>query len=52
MDTTRFPFYPAEVYHQFHDDMTEFYGKDYNGLRRKYAEAGKIEDTGCPVRFL
>lgn len=52
MDTELFPFYRGEVYHQFHDDMTESYGKDYNALRRRFVELGKLEDTDCPVRFL
>ncbi|CAN0381709.1 unnamed protein product, partial [Ascophyllum nodosum] len=41
MDTTEFPFYKGELYHQFHNDMTENYGRQYNELRDKYAEDGK-----------
>lgn len=52
MDTASFPFYRGEIYHQFHDDMTEQYGRGYNSLRRKYAEEGKLEETDCPVKFM
>lgn len=52
MDTAKFPFYPGEIYHQFRDDMTEKYGKEYNSLRRKYAEEGKLSETDCPGGFL
>jgi len=41
-DTASFPAVVAEKYHQFHDDMVESYGSDYNAFR-KYAQK-----TGCP----
>lgn len=47
MDTTRFPFYQAEVYHQFHDDMSEAYGSAYNALRARYEDSGALKPTGC-----
>lgn len=50
MDTAKFPFYKGEIYHQFHNDMTEDYGRKYNALKAKYAEEGKIQETGCPER--
>lgn len=52
MDTASFPFYRGEIYHQFHNDMTEDYGRKYNALRTRYAEEGKMEQTGCPERFM
>lgn len=48
MDSEKFPFFKGEIYHQFHDDMTEKYGREYNALRRKYAEEGRLAETGCP----
>ena len=52
MDSNKFPFYQAEVYHQFHDDfLTPPYGKAYNDLQRVAFNEGKIKDTGCPDRF-
>jgi len=41
-DTAFFPATVAENYHQFHDDMVERYGREYNALR-KYAQK-----TQCP----
>ena len=52
MDTAEFPFFKAEVYHQFHNDMSEDYGRKYNNLRKQYVEDGKMEETGCPEKFL
>lgn len=52
MDTATFPFYPAEIYHQFHDDTSEKYGKEYNALRRQYYEEGKLMETDCPGGLL
>lgn len=48
MDTTRFPFHQAEIYHQFHDDMSEWYGPQYNAFRPELARAGVLAPTGCP----
>ena len=48
MDTARFPFYQAETFHQFHDDMSEAYGGAYNALRVRYEASGAIGPTGCP----
>ena len=49
-DTAAFPFYQAEVYHQFHDGFMrgEQYGPKYNGLRMTAYEEGRLSDTGCP----
>lgn len=48
-DSDKFPFYPAEVYHQFHNDfMGPAYGRAYNELQKKAREVGRIKQTGCP----
>jgi len=47
-DTKSFPFYPGEVYHQYHDDMVEKYGSEYGSLRAKGVERGAFAPTGCP----
>ena len=48
-DSNKFPFYPGEVYHQFHDDfMGAPYGKAYNDLRNKQFKSQKLRYTGCP----
>jgi len=52
MDSNSFPFYQAEVYHQFHDDFqSPPYGKTYNSLVKLAFEHGRVKDTGCPDRF-
>jgi len=51
MDTAQFPFYQAEVYHQFHDDFqSPAYGKKYNNLANIEFEDGRLKSTGCPDR--
>lgn len=51
MDTATFPFYQAEVYHQFHDDFqSKAYGKKYNGLADLAFDDGRLKVTGCPDR--
>ncbi|KAL1504096.1 hypothetical protein AB1Y20_010506 [Prymnesium parvum] len=53
MDSDKFPFYPAEVYHQFHNDfMGPPYGVAYNKLQQKALEASRIGLTGCPDRAI
>jgi len=48
-DSIKFPFYTAEVYHQFHDDfMGAPYGKAYNALRDSHLKDGLLAGTGCP----
>ena len=48
-DSTKFPFYPAEVYHQFHNDfMGPPYGKSYNALQQTLLASNQIASTGCP----
>lgn len=48
MDSDKFPFYPGEIYHQFHDDMIENYPASYNDLRKNFFKNGMIKPTGCP----
>jgi len=51
MDTARFPFYQAEVYHQFHDDFqSKAYGKKYNSIADMAFDDGRLKVTGCPDR--
>ena len=49
-DTASFPFYQAEVYHQYHDGF--FPGEDYpaiyNKLKGKFVRDGSLDSTGCP----
>jgi hypothetical protein len=50
-DTAKFPFYRAEVYHQYHNDFqSPPYGKAYNQLADLALEEGRIGPTGCPDR--
>lgn len=50
-DTATFPFYPGEVYHQYHDDFqSPPYGKAYNKLADLAFDEGRIGTTGCPDR--
>jgi len=50
-DTATFPFYQAEVYHQFHDDFqSPAYGKKYNSLAQMAFDDGRLKITGCPDR--
>jgi len=49
MDSEKFPFHVAEMYHQFHNDFqSPPYGKEYNHLRDTFRERGVISETGCP----
>jgi hypothetical protein len=48
-DTAAFPFYQAEVYHQFHNDFqSPAYGSAYNRLADLAFAEGRIKTTGCP----
>eukprot|EP00522_Entomoneis_paludosa_P015443 CAMPEP_0172444640 /NCGR_PEP_ID=MMETSP1065-20121228/4667_1 /TAXON_ID=265537 /ORGANISM="Amphiprora paludosa, Strain CCMP125" /LENGTH=242 /DNA_ID=CAMNT_0013195263 /DNA_START=103 /DNA_END=831 /DNA_ORIENTATION=- len=50
-DTAKFPFYQAEVYHQYHNDFqSPPYGKAYNDLADLAFDEGRIKSTGCPDR--
>ena len=51
-DSNKFPFYQAEVYHQYHNDFqSPAYGKAYNELVNLALEEGRIKGTGCPDRI-
>ena len=48
-DSNKFPFYPGEVYHQFHNDfMGPAYGRAYNNIQTTKIESGALKSTGCP----
>ena len=50
-DTKRFPFFQAEVYHQYHNDFqSPPYGKQYNNLAEQAFLQGRLKLTGCPDR--
>ncbi len=50
-DSTKFPFYQAEVYHQYHNDFqSPAYGKNYNELAQTAFDDGHLKITGCPDR--
>jgi len=50
MDTEKFPFNQAELYHQFHDGfmINEFYPQSYNDIAKNAYKRGLIQYTGCP----
>jgi len=48
MDTRKFPFHQAELYHQFHDDMIDTYSGKYHDLIGTLRSSGAIHATGCP----
>jgi len=56
-DSDAFPFYRAELYHQFHNDYLGnvrpgepvTYGKAYNSLQQSLSKLGVLVDTGCPA---
>jgi len=51
-DTAKFPFYQAEVYHQFHNDFqSAAYGKKYNNIVLEAYDDGRVKDSGCPDRI-
>lgn len=50
-DTALFPFYQAEIYHQYHNDFQDKpYGIAYNKLADAAFEDGRLKITGCPDR--
>ena len=53
-DSSQLPFYPAEVYHQFHDgfNLDENYPASYNRLARELVATGGVVDSGCPNGLL
>eukprot|EP00607_Mallomonas_marina_P002841 CAMPEP_0182427134 /NCGR_PEP_ID=MMETSP1167-20130531/14948_1 /TAXON_ID=2988 /ORGANISM="Mallomonas Sp, Strain CCMP3275" /LENGTH=271 /DNA_ID=CAMNT_0024609109 /DNA_START=126 /DNA_END=941 /DNA_ORIENTATION=+ len=50
MDSDKFSFHPAELYHQFHDGFMpgESYPQSYNTLAKQAYDAGRLSFTGCP----
>jgi len=50
MDTARFPFRQAEIYHQYHDGFMpgEQYGRSYHSLIDQALKDGRVKGTGCP----
>ncbi|CAM9392108.1 unnamed protein product [Ectocarpus sp. 13 AM-2016] len=48
MDTATFTFFKGEIYHQFHNEMSEDYSREYNNLRKQYTEGSTMQETGCP----
>lgn len=52
-NTEKFPFYQAEIYHQFHNDFqSPPYGKKYNDLADlEFTNGGFIRETGCPEGY-
>jgi hypothetical protein len=50
-DTAQFPFYQAEIYHQYHNDFQDRpYGVAYNKLADVAFNDGRLKITGCPDR--
>ena len=48
-DSDVLPFYPAEVYHQFHDGLGYKFPQEYTrGVKANALERGLIAPTGCP----
>ena len=43
MDSDAFPFFQAEIYHQFHDDMVEKYNAAYHELKRMFVRSGRLK---------
>lgn len=54
MDSSAFPFYQGEPYHQFHDGFAwgEDYPNAYNKLSGSLAKAGVVQNSGCPNGML
>lgn len=50
MDTEKYPFNQAELYHQFHDGfmLGEQYPESYNSLAKAAYQDGRLKVTGCP----
>lgn len=50
-DTTKFPFYQAEIYHQFHNDFQSLpYGEAYENLANRALDDGRLHTVDCPDR--
>lgn len=51
-DSEKFPFYQGEVYHQFHDDMSDRYSQAYHALNAKLLADGRMQKTTCPEKTI
>jgi len=52
LDTSTLPFYPAEVYHQYHNGLGKAFPRQYTKeLKEAAMEAGRVAETGCPEFF-
>ena len=48
-DSSQLPFYPAEVYHQFHDGLGYRFPEEYTvELKKNAMRRGLVKETGCP----
>uniref|UniRef100_A0A7S0MV44 Peptide-methionine (S)-S-oxide reductase n=1 Tax=Pyramimonas obovata TaxID=1411642 RepID=A0A7S0MV44_9CHLO len=51
MDSNQFPFFQAEMYHQFHNGMGHRFGREYTfQLRMMHEKLGRVRRTRCPER--
>eukprot|EP00889_Picochlorum_renovo_P004056 jgi/Picre1/31086/NNA_006441.t1 len=52
IDSNEFPFYQAEVYHQFHNGLGKRFPTEYTKDLKEAAMSNKlIQETGCPEYF-
>lgn len=52
IDSDKFPFYQAEMYHQFHNGLGKRFPTEYTKDLKEMAVANKIvRETGCPEYF-
>ncbi|CAK9074949.1 unnamed protein product, partial [Durusdinium trenchii] len=47
-DSDLFPFYQAELYHQFHDDVGTKYPATYRALKDALLKKGTLRSVSCP----
>ena len=48
-DSNELPFYPAEMYHQFHDGLGYKFPEEYTvELKKNAMRRGLVGNTGCP----
>eukprot|EP01063_Lacrimia_lanifica_P041512 TRINITY_DN9713_c0_g1_i1.p1 TRINITY_DN9713_c0_g1~~TRINITY_DN9713_c0_g1_i1.p1 ORF type:complete len:250 (+),score=68.58 TRINITY_DN9713_c0_g1_i1:127-876(+) len=50
-DTAAFPFRPAELCMQYHDDAGAVYPAQYHAIRDARVAAGTLHETGCPTPY-
>ena len=52
IDSTKFPFYQAELYHQFHNGLGKKFPAEYTkDLKETAVENNLVKETGCPEYF-